>query len=123
MGCLSGPPSHDIEFEHQWLSNCGRVRSRSTSFFGNRYEVWSYALALLLGMLGSLIPGLRKEGATITTTAVFLHSTGFTEDVSALLDKMIEISIGVSNGVRINLIVLPPRFETYKHRVPLKHCG
>lgn len=71
-------------------------------------SVWSYALALLLGMLGSRVPGLRKEGATIATTAIFLLSTGFTEDVPALLDRMIEISIGVAIGVGVNLIVVPP---------------
>lgn len=74
-------------------------------------EVWSYALALVLGMLGARIPGLRKEGATIATTAIFLLSTGFTEDVPALVDRMIEISIGVAIGVGVNLIVIPPLWD------------
>src|SRR5699024_8275018 len=74
-------------------------------------EVWSYALALVLGMLGARIPGLRKEGATIATTAIFLLSTGFTEDVPALVDRMIEISIGVAIGVGVNLIVMPPLWD------------
>lgn len=74
-------------------------------------EVWSYALALVLGMLGSRIPGLRQEGATIATTAVFLLSTGFTEDGPALLDRMLEISIGVVIGVGVNLLIVPPLRE------------
>lgn len=74
-------------------------------------EVWSYALALVLGMLGSRIPGLRQEGATIATTAVFLLSTGFTEDGPALLDRMVEISIGVVIGVGVNLLIVPPLRE------------
>ncbi|MEY8579058.1 aromatic acid exporter family protein [Corynebacteriaceae bacterium 6-324] len=74
-------------------------------------EVWSYALALLLGMLGSRIPGLRQEGATIATTAVFLLSTGFTEDGPALIDRMLEISIGVVIGVGVNLLIVPPLRE------------
>ena len=74
-------------------------------------EVWSYALALVLGMLGSRIPGLRQEGATIATTAVFLLSTGFTEDGPALIDRMLEISIGVAIGVGVNLLIVPPLRE------------
>ena len=74
-------------------------------------EVWSYALALLLGMLGSRIPGLRQEGATIATTAVFLLSTGFTENGPTLVDRMIEITIGVVIGIGVNLLIVPPLRE------------
>lgn len=70
--------------------------------------IWSYALAIFLGLVGSRIPGIRKEGATIATTAVFLLSTGFTEDTPALIDRMIEITIGVTIGVGFNFIIVPP---------------
>lgn len=68
-------------------------------------------MALVLGMLGSRIPGLRQEGSTIATTAVFLLSTGFTEDGPALLDRVLEISIGVVIGVGVNLLIVPPLRE------------
>lgn len=70
--------------------------------------IWSYALAIFLGLVGSRIPGIRKEGATIATTAVFLLSTGFTEDTPALIDRMVEITIGVTIGVGFNFIIVPP---------------
>lgn len=82
------------------------LSSAVSAFLG--VNVWSYALAIFLGLLGSRIPGLRKEGAAIATTAVFLLSTGFTEDTPTLIDRMVEISIGVAIGVGINLIVIPP---------------
>lgn len=71
-------------------------------------EIWTYALAILVGMLGARIPGLRRDGISIATTAIFLLSTGFTEDTPALIDRMIEIGIGVAIGIGVNLVVLPP---------------
>lgn len=71
-------------------------------------EIWTYALAILVGMLGSRIPGLRQDGISIATTAIFLLSTGFTEDAPALIDRMIEIGIGVAIGIGVNFLVLPP---------------
>lgn len=71
-------------------------------------EVWTYALAILVGMLGTRIPGLRREGISIVTTAIFLLSAGFTEDTPALIDRMIEIGIGVAIGIGVNVIVFPP---------------
>lgn len=71
-------------------------------------EIWTYALALLVGMLGSRIPGLRQEGVYIATTAIFLLSTGFTEDAPQLLDRMLEIGLGVVVGVVVNMVLVPP---------------
>lgn len=71
-------------------------------------EIWTYALAILAGMLGARIPGLRRDGISIATTAIFLLSTGFTEDTPALIDRMIEIGIGVAIGIGVNMVVLPP---------------
>ena len=53
-------------------------------------NIWTYALAIFVGMLGSRIPGLRRDGISIATSAIFLLSTGFTEDTPALIDRVIE---------------------------------
>lgn len=71
-------------------------------------DIWTYALAILVGMLGAQIPGLRQEGISIATTAIFLLSAGFTEDTPALIDRMIEIGIGVAMGIGVNIVVIPP---------------
>lgn len=71
-------------------------------------EIWTYALAILAGMLGAQLPGLRREGISIVTTAIFLLSAGFTEDTPALIDRMLEIGIGVAIGIGVNILILPP---------------
>lgn len=71
-------------------------------------NIWTYALAIFVGMLGSRIPGLRRDGISIATSAIFLLSTGFTEDTPALIDRVIEIGIGVVIGIGVNVLVLPP---------------
>lgn len=71
-------------------------------------NIWTYALAIFVGMLGSRIPGLRRDGISIATSAIFLLSTGFTEDTPALIDRVIEIGIGVVIGIGVNMLVLPP---------------
>ncbi len=71
-------------------------------------NIWTYALAIFVGMLGSRIPGLRRDGISIATSAIFLLSTGFTEDTPALIDRVIEIGIGVVTGIGVNMLVLPP---------------
>lgn len=70
--------------------------------------VWSYALAIFVGLLGARIPGLRREGIAISTTAIFLLSAGFSEDTAGLVDRTIEVGVGVVIGVGINLVVFPP---------------
>lgn len=71
-------------------------------------EIWTYALAMFVGLLGSRIPGLRREGIAIATTAVFLLSTGFTEEAPLLVDRVIEIGLGVAIGIGVNILLLPP---------------
>lgn len=40
-------------------------------------NLWTFGLALLVGMLCGLLPGLRKEGTTMATTAIFVLSSAF----------------------------------------------
>ncbi|MGD7001721.1 FUSC family protein [Corynebacterium halotolerans] len=71
-------------------------------------DLWTYALAMLVGMVASLLPWIRQEGAGIATTAIFLLSQGFNQDASLLIERVLEIGLGVVIGVVVNLLVLPP---------------
>lgn len=71
-------------------------------------ELWTYALAIFVGLLGARIPGLRRDGISIATTAIFLLSQGFTEDTAGLIDRIVEICVGVAIGVVVNFAVFPP---------------
>nr|WP_245354540.1 FUSC family protein [Brachybacterium sacelli] len=71
-------------------------------------SVWTFALALLVGLLGSRISWIRDEGVAIATTAIFLLGSGFDSQQPLLLDRMIEVALGVAVGVGVNLLIIPP---------------
>lgn len=71
-------------------------------------SVWTYALALLVGMVAARIHWIRDEGIAIATTAIFLLSSGFEDQEPLLLDRMIEVGVGVAVGITVNLLIIPP---------------
>jgi len=71
-------------------------------------SVWTFALALLVGLLGARITWIRDEGVTIATTAIFVLGGGFDGQQPLLLDRIIEVALGVIVGVVVNLAVMPP---------------
>ncbi|MGP6174306.1 FUSC family protein [Corynebacterium sp. A21] len=71
-------------------------------------SLWTYALALLIGLFIAHIRWIREEGITVATTAIFLLSDGFTEQSRDFGERMLEILVGVSIGVLVNMLVLPP---------------
>ncbi|QYJ02806.1 hypothetical protein KUV85_10690 [Nocardioides panacisoli] len=71
-------------------------------------NLWTFALAMLVGLVGSRVTWLRDEGVSIATTAVFVLGSGFGEQAPLLGDRMLEVAIGVGVGVAVNLAVIPP---------------
>lgn len=71
-------------------------------------NVWTFALAILVGLVGSRISWIRDEGVAIATTAVFVLGSGFSEQQPLLLDRITEVAVGVAIGVLVNLLVIPP---------------
>ncbi|MGO1886255.1 MAG: FUSC family protein [Citricoccus sp.] len=71
-------------------------------------SVWSFALALLIGLILARIPGIRSEGVAVATTALFVLSSGFTDQEPLLLERIVEVGVGVAFGLAINLLVIPP---------------
>ncbi len=70
--------------------------------------VWTYALALLIGLAIARIKWIREEGITVATTAIFLLSDGFTEQSRDFGERMLEILMGIFIGVLVNMLVMPP---------------
>lgn len=70
--------------------------------------MWTYALALLVGLLLARLRWIRKEGITVATMAIFLLSDGFSDNSAQLSDRILEILVGVAIGCSVNLIILPP---------------
>ncbi|MGM7668603.1 FUSC family protein [Microbacterium sp. A93] len=71
-------------------------------------SMWTYALALLVGLVAAYIRWIRDEGVAIATTAIFLLSSGFEDQEPLLLDRMLEVGVGVAVGVAVNLLIIPP---------------
>lgn len=71
-------------------------------------NVWTFALALLVGMLAARIKWIRDEGVAVATTAIFLLSSGFSDQQPLLLDRLIEVGIGVAAGIAVNFLIVPP---------------
>lgn len=71
-------------------------------------SVWTFALALLVGLVGARISWLRDEGVAIATTAIFVLGGGFHGQVPLLDDRLFEVGLGIAIGIVVNLSLLPP---------------
>ena len=71
-------------------------------------ELWTFALALLVGLVASRLWWIRDEGVAIATTAIFVLGSGFGEQAPLLVERLIEVGVGVLFGVVVNVLVIPP---------------
>ena len=71
-------------------------------------SVWTFALALAVGLVGARVTWIRDEGVAIATTAIFVLGSGFGSQQPLLIDRIIEVGLGVAIGVAVNLVVIPP---------------
>lgn len=74
-------------------------------------NLWTFALALLIGLLGARVPWIREEGIAIATTAIFVLGSGFGEQQQLLGDRILEVGLGVVVGIAANLLLVPPLRE------------
>ncbi|MDX2356386.1 FUSC family protein [Dietzia sp. PP-33] len=71
-------------------------------------NVWTFALAMFVGLAGARVTWIRDEGVSIATTAVFVLGSGFSQQQPILMDRIIEVAVGVGIGVAVNLLLFPP---------------
>ncbi|WP_084499947.1 FUSC family protein [Brevibacterium album] len=71
-------------------------------------SLWTFALALLVGLALARVPGLRTEGVAVATTAIFVLGAGFDEQAPLLDDRLLEVAVGAGVGIAANLLLLPP---------------
>ena len=74
-------------------------------------SLWSFALTLAIGLVISYLPPLRHEGVAVATTGIFILASGRADELSMLGDRIIEVCLGVTVGVLMNAIVIPPLRE------------
>ncbi|MCL8025354.1 FUSC family protein [Nocardioides bruguierae] len=65
-------------------------------------------LAVLVGLLVARTPGLRTEGVTVATTALFLLTSGSGDEPVLLLHRFADTLVGVLVGIVVNVLVVPP---------------
>lgn len=70
--------------------------------------LWTFALALFVGVALARVRWIRDEGLAIATTAIFVLSSGFTEQAPFLDDRLLEVGVGVGTGIVVNLLIIPP---------------
>nr|WP_245349123.1 FUSC family protein [Brachybacterium fresconis] len=61
-------------------------------------NVWTFALALFVGLAGARLSWIRDESVAIATTAIFILGSGFSEQQPLLLDRIIEVGVGMAIG-------------------------
>ncbi len=71
-------------------------------------SLWTFALALLVGVAAARISWIRDEGVAIATTAIFVFGSGFDEQAPLLDDRILEVAVGVAAGVAVNMLIVPP---------------
>lgn len=71
-------------------------------------SLWTFALALLIGLVLANLRWIRDEGTAVATTAIFVLGSGFSEQAPLLGDRLLEIAIGVGIGILVNALILPP---------------
>lgn len=74
-------------------------------------SLWSFALAILIGVAAARLSWLRDEGIAIATTAIFVLGSGFGDQAPLLTDRIFEVAVGVGAGVLVNLVIIPPLRE------------
>ncbi|UPK75331.1 aromatic acid exporter family protein [Nocardioidaceae bacterium SCSIO 66511] len=63
---------------------------------------------MFLGLLVARTRLLRQGGVTIATTAIFVITTGYVQQESLLLIRLLDTGVGVATGILVNLVVMPP---------------
>ena len=71
-------------------------------------SLWTFGLALLVGVLLARLPWIREEGIAIATTAIFVLGSGFGAQEPLLGERIVELAIGVGLGVGVNVLIVPP---------------
>lgn len=86
-------------------------------------DVISLAVAMTIGMAASRLGLLRQEGVAVATTALFIMAGHDQHDVGRLVDRLVEVAIGLGVGFAVNAIVLPPlRNRQAQSYVQEIHC-
>lgn len=65
-------------------------------------------VVLALGLAIGALPWFGAESTTVAATALVVLTTGFSDNDSMLLSRLVDTGIGIAVGLLVNLVVWPP---------------
>ncbi len=71
-------------------------------------DVASVAIAMAVGLAIGSVALLAGQETTVAATALVVLTTGFSDDDTVLVARLVDTSIGILVGVGVNLLVWPP---------------
>jgi uncharacterized membrane protein YccC len=71
-------------------------------------DVWSVAVVLMVGMAFGALPWFEGQTTAVAATGLIVLTTGFANDDSLLVTRLLDTAIGIGVGLVVNAVVWPP---------------
>ena len=71
-------------------------------------DTTAVAVALLIGLVVGAAPWFEGQATGVAATALVVLTTGFSDNDSMLLSRLLDTGIGIGVGLLVNLVVWPP---------------
>lgn len=85
------------------------LASLTGSLFG--VNALAFGGMLLIALTAGTLRGLHDEATTAAATALVVLTTGYSDDGSMLLARLLDTGIGIGVGLLVNLLVWPPLLD------------
>ena len=71
-------------------------------------DVWSVGAVLVVGMAFGALPWFGSQSTIVAATGLIVLTTGFANDDSMLVTRLLDTAIGIGVGLVVNAVVWPP---------------
>lgn len=98
-------------FSHGVQSTLASAIGLTLSFVVGHFlgvSIATFALALLIGLVAARLNWIRDEGMAIVTTVIFVLASDYQSQEHLMVDRFVEVAIGVAVGLVVNLLIVPP---------------
>jgi uncharacterized membrane protein YgaE (UPF0421/DUF939 family) len=71
-------------------------------------DLWSIGVLLVVGLAIGALPWFEGQSTAVAATGLIVLTTGFANDDSMLLTRLLDTAIGIGVGLLVNAVVWPP---------------
>ena len=71
-------------------------------------DLWSVGVLLVVGLAIGALPWFEGQSTAVAATGLIVLTTGFANDDSMLLTRLLDTAIGIGVGLVVNAVVWPP---------------